>query len=298
MTEKTENPLRGTGQQPSNTDQILDLLLDALAERQRARQSVPSSRATPGPEPQPRIGERDVTPSPLAVPRDRAPQPAPPAAREVLPARPAPPPAERRAAPSQAAGSRLPPPAPKSGPEPGEEGWEPPARLPSINMGKLLGRLAILVAVLVVLINVPVKSHGVSLARILPDTASLVIRDGLVLKGSGAEIYMLQDNKLRWISSLDAFEHLQLTWKDVHLVDDEFLAQFEMGHPIHLILKCGDSPHIYALENGKKRWIKDIDTFTAEGYVWDDVQLVTCGYLRQLPDGLPIPEDAGTPPRP
>ena len=80
--------------------------------------------------------------------------------------------------------------------------------------------------------------------------------------------------------------------------DDEFLEQFEMGHPIHLILKCGDSPHIYALENGKKRWIKDIQTFTAEGYVWDDVQLVTCGYLRQLPDGPPIPEDAGTPPQP
>jgi hypothetical protein len=187
---------------------------------------------------------------------------------------------------------------PKRELQPGEEGWEPSARLPSINMGKLLGRLAILVALLVVAINIPVKSHGVSLSRILPDTASLIIRDGLVLKGSGPEIYMLQDNKLRWISSLDAFEHLRLTWKDVHVVDDEFLAQFEIGRPIHLILKCQSSPHIYVLENGTKRWIRDIETFTAEGYVWDDVQLVDCSYLRSLPDGPTIPEDAGPPPQP
>jgi len=190
------------------------------------------------------------------------------------------------------------PPAPKREPKPWEEGWEPPARLPSINMGKLLGRLAILVAILAVLINIPVKSHGVSLARILPDTASLVIRDGLVLKGTGPEIYRLEDNKLRWISSMDAFEHLGLTWKDVHVVDDRFLAQFEKGRPINLLLKCGSSPHVYALEGGEKRWVKDIQTFTAEGYVWEDVQLVTCDYLRNLPDGLPIPEDAGPPPQP
>ena len=126
----------------------------------------------------------------------------------------------------------------------------------------------------------------------------LVIRDGLVLKGSGTGIYRLEDNKLRWISSMDAFEHLGLTWKDVHVVDDEFLEQFEMGHPIHLILKCQNSPHIYALENGKKRWIKDIQTFTAEGYVWDDVQLVGSANLRNLPDGPSIPEDAGPPPQP
>ena len=165
-------------------------------------------------------------------------------------------------------------------------------------MGKMLGRLAILVGVLVLLVNIPVTRYGVSLARIMPDSASLVIRDGLVLKGSGPEIFRLEDNRLRWISSLDAFEHLGLTWADVHVVEDPFLEQFEMGQPIHLILKCEGSPHIYALENGQKRWIKDIDTFTAEGYVWDDVQFVTCPYLRNLPDGPSIPEDAGPPPQP
>jgi hypothetical protein len=183
-------------------------------------------------------------------------------------------------------------------PRPGEEGWTPPPRLPGIDLGRVLGRLLVALAVLVVLVNVPVNRYGTSLARILPDRASLVIRDGLVLKGSGPDIYVLDDNRLRWISSLEAFEYFGYRWEQVHQVDDAFLADFEKGRPLHVLLKCQGSPHIYALENGKKRWIKDIPSFEAEGYVWDDVKFVSCSHLRGLPDGAPIPEDAGPPPEP
>ena len=47
-----------------------------------------------------------------------------------------------------------------------------------------------------------------------------------------------------------------------------------------------------------KRWIEDIDTFEAEGHKWEDVRFVSCQHLRELPDGPPIPEDAGPPPQP
>jgi len=187
---------------------------------------------------------------------------------------------------------------PTGEPEPGEERGTLPPSLPSINLGRTLGRLLLALAVLVVVINVPITRYGTSLARIMPDTASLVIRDGLVLKGSGTEIYVLEDDKLRWISSLEAFEFFNYRWEQVHVVDDSFLEKFEKGHPIHVLLQCQGSPHIYALENGQKRWIKDILTFEAEGYVWGDVKLVSCDYLRSLPDGPPIPEDAGPPPQP
>jgi hypothetical protein len=72
----------------------------------------------------------------------------------------------------------------------------------------------------------------------------------------------------------------------------------EKGQPIHVPLKCQGSPHIYAMEDGQKRWIKDIPTFEAGGCVWEDVKFVSCDYLRSLPDGPPIPEDAGPPPQP
>jgi hypothetical protein len=271
----------------STTDQILDLLLDALAERQRVRRAgvSPSSQPSAPRQPSP-VREKEAVPPP---------RPEPPPAEQQRAAEQQP--VEHRPSASPAPVRQTPFPSWREL-HPGDEGWEPPPRQPSIQMGKMIGRLAILVVVLTIVVNIPVNRYGVSLARIMPETSSLIIRDGLVLKGSGPEIYRLENNQLRWISSMDAFDHLGLTWEDVHVVDDAFLNQFEKGRPIHVLLKCANSPHIYRLENNQKRWIKDIDTFLAEGHVWEDVRFVSCDYLRSIPDGPPIPEDAGPPPQP
>ena len=69
-------------------------------------------------------------------------------------------------------------------------------------------------------------------------------------------------------------------------------------NPDPLLLKCYNSPHIYLLEGGQKRWIDTIETFDERGYVWRDVHFVTCPDLRAVPDGVPIPPDAGPPPQP
>jgi hypothetical protein len=251
---KSTNERSSSSELPT-TEQVLDLLLDALLERQATRRPQPEPATAPPPAPPPTVEK-------------------PPAPEPIGPARPI-----RET-------------------QPIEEDWTPPSPLPSINLGRTLGRLLLALAVLVVVINVPINRYGTSLARIMPDTAALVIRDGLVLKGSGSDIYVLEDDKLRWISSLDAFEFFGYHWDQVHVVDDSFLEQFEKGRPVHVLLKCEGSPHIYALENGQKRWIKDISTFDTEGYVWEDLKTVSCDYLRGLPDGPPIPEDAGPPPQP
>ena len=71
---------------------------------------------------------------------------------------------------------------------------------------------------------------------------------------------------------------------------------YERSDPI--LLKCSSSPHIYLLENGEKRWVRDIATFEAQGYRWNDVQYASCADLRAVPDGETIPPGAGPPPRP
>ena len=77
------------------------------------------------------------------------------------------------------------------------------------------------------------------------------------------------------------------------------IQQIVFDQPGPILLKCPTSPHIYLLEAGQKRWVKDIPTFQAEGYRWSDVtQLVTCADLRSVPDGVTIPSDAGPPPQP
>ena len=280
MSEQSSSP------HPSKTEQILDLLLDALLERQAARQA-------PSPQPAPEAADKVEQPSPQPVgpveeshPGEKDPGFAASIEPEQVPADVEPGAWEAHEKVLRAWETEA------------EREWTPPAPLPSINLGSAMARLFLVLGVLVVLINVPLNLQGVSLARMIPDSAALIIRDGLVLKGSGPDIYVLQDNKLRWISSLEAFDYFGYKWDEVHVVEDSFLGQFAKGRPIHVLLKCPTSPHIYALESGRKRWIKDIPTFLAEGYVWEDVKIVDCYYLRQLPNGPPIPEDAGIPPEP
>lgn len=71
---------------------------------------------------------------------------------------------------------------------------------------------------------------------------------------------------------------------------------YETPNPI--LLKCADSPHIYLLEEGEKRWINTMETFEDRGYVWRDVQFIACDDLWSIRDGTPIPADAGPPPQP
>jgi len=82
--------------------------------------------------------------------------------------------------------------------------------------------------------------------------------------------------------------------KELPLTVQELI--YDQADPI--LLKCTDSPHIYLIEGVEKRWINSIETFNNRGYVWRDVHTIPCPDLRSIPDGLPIPANAGPPPRP
>ncbi len=274
--------------QPSRVNQMLDLLVEEIEERMRVRRE-PALSVDEGPPPaaEPQAFEAPilpVEPPAGAVEPVKAPAPAAesPVVEAVIPSVELP--AEQVEATAE--------------PEPEAE-WRPPVLAVSPNAARLMGRLALGLLVAIVLINIPLNRHGTTLATAMPDSAALVMRDGLVVKEEDDEkIYVYQDGRFRWISSLDAFEHFGFTWGDVHIVEDGFLDRFEIGTPLHVLLKCHSSPHIYRLEGGTKRWIRDIATFEAEGHVWDDVHFVSCGYLHDLPDGETIPPGCGPPPQP
>ncbi|MEZ4620194.1 MAG: hypothetical protein R2867_32455 [Caldilineaceae bacterium] len=66
--------------------------------------------------------------------------------------------------------------------------------------------------------------------------------------------------------------------------------------PYPILLKCASSPHIYALDRGEKHWIKDIETFEAQGFEWRDIHFTRCETIDAIPTGSPIPANAGAPP--
>jgi hypothetical protein len=252
-------------QKPSRIELMLDLLVEEIEERIQARRK-PLWAQVPSPD-KPPVAEVPVSPAaePEAVEVPAEPEIEAERARHPLEPEPEAPP--------------LPP-----GPS---------------HAARLMGRMALGLLVCAVLVNIPFNRHGTTLATAMPDRRSVIIHEGLVVKEQDdPEIYVYQDGQFRWISSLDAFEHYGYTWGDVVIREDGFLNGFEKGPPIHVLLKCPESPHIYRLEEGVKRWIRDIDTFEAEGHRWEDVRFVSCGYLRDLPDGETIPPDSGPPPQP
>jgi len=161
-------------------------------------------------------------------------------------------------------------------------------------MGRSLGQILIVLVVFLVLVNIPISYHGASLTQLIPAATAVVIYDGMLLKGSGPEIYVLQDHKLRWVSNPEAFDYY-FNQHDIHTVEDKLLDDFGKGPSIYRLLTCPSSPHVYAVENGQKRWVKDPPKGN-KATPWDEVRLVSCNYLHNLPDGLPILEDAGPSP--
>ena len=172
----------------------------------------------------------------------------------------------------------------------------PPPR-PNVNTGRSLGQILIVLVVLLVLVNLPINYYGLGIAHIAPDSTAVVIHNGLVLKGSGPEIYLLEDHKLRWISGREA-RGSYFHSANAHTVEDSVLEQFEQGQPIRRLVKCHNSALVYALENGQKRWVENPPPEDKTNKRWDKVYQVTCPFLDGLPDGLPIPENAGAPPPP
>lgn len=175
---------------------------------------------------------------------------------------------------------------------PVEIGEQTASPQPSLNMGRSLGQIVLILVVVLVLVNIPANTYGFGLAHLLPQATPLVIHDGLLLKGSGPEIYLLEDHHLRRFSSPEAFE-VFFRSDDVRAVEDSLLEQFEPGRPIHRLLRCSNSAYIYALERGLKRQVAG-PAITNPAKAWDKVHRVSCAYLDRLPDGPPIAEDAET----
>jgi len=268
----------------THLDALYDLLADEVAQRLESR------RADPAPAPPTLPAAQFLA---ATMPAD------PPAAREPAEQSPLPVVTEVNEMGARLAASAVPPPAPAEDAAEEEEATAATMPTRSSYAARLMARLALGLFAVVVLINVPLNAEGTALARSVPSSASLVIRDGLLVQETQSpDVWVYRDGEFHWITSLEAFQQYGYRWENVHTVEYGFLDRFQKGAPLSVLLKCDTSPHVYALEAGQKRWIVDLATFQAEGYQWKDVRMVDCGYLRRLPAGETIPPGRGSPPPP
>lgn len=52
------------------------------------------------------------------------------------------------------------------------------------------------------------------------------------------------------------------------------------------LVKCSEHDEVFVIEEGKKCWIQDPDTFSYLGYRWEDVEVIPFEELRRYPVGL------------
>jgi hypothetical protein len=294
---------------PTPEELILAMLRDVLA--RQAQQMGIAAKTAPAEKARPEIPAAPPEPpkpaAPSAVPAEAQPPPKPEAPRPVEPIfRPLPedrPPTSAETSRRYPSGpARAPEAAPASAPEQEGEDRLAPDELEALaelneiaarpfapsGMAQTFRWIILGLAALVLVVNLPLFG-GLAIVRATPSQPALVLYEGLLIRGSGAAVYVIENGSKRLLSSEEAFLQRGYRWSQVRVIDDETLNEVPVGPPIHVILKCPDSPNLYLLESGQKRFIADWESAQALGYAEADVRTVSCSRLRTFSDGLPIP---------
>jgi peptidoglycan hydrolase-like amidase len=126
---------------------------------------------------------------------------------------------------------------------------------------------------------------------VYPLSTPLSYPNGTLIKGFGPEVYLIENEKRRLITSMALFNNRGYKWKDVITISDEEL----LGHPVGEIvlfkdgtLIKGPSPEIYLVKNQKKNWIKSIDVFLKLGFNWKNVVKISSQEVNQYALGMAI----------
>ncbi|MFH1172935.1 MAG: lamin tail domain-containing protein [bacterium] len=129
--------------------------------------------------------------------------------------------------------------------------------------------------------------------------------NGTLIKGSAPQVYLLVDGVKQWITNEEVFNDLQLAWDKIMVVSDQVLEQYPTGREIKSgnsypdgVLVKGSSPKVYYLENNKKRWIPDEDTFLALNLWWSNIFIIDDKKLGKIKEGNDMPIIRYTPYRP
>lgn len=129
--------------------------------------------------------------------------------------------------------------------------------------------------------------------------------NGTLIKGSSAQVYLLIDGAKQWIKDEKTFTNLGLSWDKILLVSDEVLENYPTGkdisntyyYPDGLLFK-GSGPKVYYLDNDRKRWIPDEDTFLALNLWWTNIFVIDDKKLDRISTGEDMPIIRYTPYQP
>ncbi|TDG28115.1 hypothetical protein E2C05_21280 [Paracraurococcus ruber] len=118
------------------------------------------------------------------------------------------------------------------------------------------------------------------------------LAEGSVVKGSGAEVYVVLGGQRRWIVSEQALNASYGGWAAVRNVADAELNALPLGAPVGTIpdgtLFKGSGPEVYVIQGGQRRHVPNPQVLETLGG-WAKVSLILDGNLNAIPKGAPLP---------
>jgi hypothetical protein len=116
---------------------------------------------------------------------------------------------------------------------------------------------------------------------------------GKPVKGTGPEIYLLENGSRRWIPDALTFDSLGLDWNSVAVIDDEELDSIPVGDLVPTVIPAQQYPDgsfltddgetVYVTKGGKLQLVPDMMTFTELGGKERPVHSISSAELRALP---------------
>ncbi|MFA6534252.1 MAG: hypothetical protein WCT37_03705 [Patescibacteria group bacterium] len=127
------------------------------------------------------------------------------------------------------------------------------------------------------------------------DGEPVKFRDGYLIKGADAKVFVVSEGGKRWIGDGAVFEGLGYRWNKINLVTEAQLATYPAGaditkayiHPAGTLIKYATYPEVFLLTaDGKRRHIANETTYLGLGYHWDNI--ITVPDWEYYPDGAEI----------
>ncbi len=126
--------------------------------------------------------------------------------------------------------------------------------------------------------------------------ANSPLRDGLLVKGSGPEVYFMENGMKRWIKNPSVFSKYEFDWGKIVYVTDQELDMYPEGsvidrfyrYPDGALLRGRGEYKVYLIDRGAKRWVQDIYTFENLDLNWNSILDVSKNKIKRIREGKPI----------
>ena len=113
-----------------------------------------------------------------------------------------------------------------------------------------------------------------------------------LIKGTGPEVYVLENGVRRWIPNPETFEYFKYKWTNIKTVSDAFLAAHPQGeeldryenYPDGTLLR-GSGPEVYLIELGKRRWFPNPKIFERQDFGWKYIYDIDDKKLNRIKEG-------------